>query len=240
MKKIAIGLLAGLLLASGCANAPTQSEPPESATVKPVPPATLSRCEAPLATAIIIEAQPEHREMGGMGGMGGMHGMGGMNMDPYARLGIAPLARIARTLADKSGCFRTLESDPTLLAIPGGVQPEIALRVRASSIVPVERSLIEKAEGAAKRYIGRYTGGGDAAPDALKSVEVTLEFVCPKQKRVIDAFKGAAEGPLGEPTLSGERLDTVPGANQERMAVAYARAQDAAVSALRAKPKPCE
>jgi hypothetical protein len=237
MKKIAIGMLAGLLLASGCANTPPPSEPPESATVKPVPPPTLSRCEAPLATAIVIEAQPENRDGGGMGGM---HGMGGMNMDPYARLGIAPLGRVARTLADKSGCFRTLESDPALLAMPGGVQPEIVLRVRAPSIVLVERSLMEKAESAAKRYAGRYTGSGEMAPEALKSAEVSLEFICPKQKRVVQAFKGAADGPLGEPTLSGERLDTVPGANQERVAVAYAGAQDAAVSALRAKPKPCE
>ena len=58
--------------------------------------------------------------------------------------------------------------------------------------------------------------------------------------RVVQVFKGVADGPLGEPSLSGERLDTVPGANHERVAVAYAKAQDAAVSYFRAQPKPCD
>jgi hypothetical protein len=189
---------------------------------------------------IVIEAQPESGGMGGMSGMGGMGGMGGMQADPYARLRIPPLARIARTLAEKSACFLTLEADPALLAIPGGVQPEIVLRVRAASIRMVERSLVEKAGDAAKRYIGRYTGGGEADPDVLQSVEVSLEFVCPKQKRVVQTFKGVADSPLGEPGLTGEALDTIPGANHERVAVAYARAQDAALVFLRAKPKPCD
>jgi len=53
-------------------------------------------------------------------------------------------------------------------------------------------------------------------------------------------FKGSADGPLGEPTLTGERLDTVRGANHERLALAYAKAQDAALLYLRAKPGPCD
>ncbi|MGB3936772.1 MAG: hypothetical protein WBL29_13810 [Burkholderiales bacterium] len=117
-----------------------------------------------------------------MSGMSGMGGMGGMQMDPYARLRIPPMARIARTLAEKSGCLRALEADPALLAIPGGVEPDLALRVRAASIRLVERSLIEKAGSAAKRYIGRHTGGGESDPDTLQSVEVSLEILCPRQK----------------------------------------------------------
>lgn len=61
-------------------------------------------------------------------------------------------------------------------------------------------------------------------------------FVCPKQKRGVQTFKGAADGPLGEPGLTGEALGTMPGANHERVTAAYAKAQDAAVLYLRAKP----
>lgn len=242
MKRAIAALVLALALAAGCASAPPggekASEPtPPPAAVKPPPPPVIARCTTPLATVIVIEAQPDG---GGMAGMSGMGGMGGMQGDPYQRLHIPPLARIARTLAEKSTCFLTLEADPALLAIPGGVQPELALRVRAASIRLVERSFIEKAGSAAKRYIGRYTGGGEADPDALQSVEVSLEILCPKQKRVVQTFKGVADGPLGEPGLSGEALDAIPGANHERVAVAYAKAQDAALVFLRAKPKPCD
>ena len=231
-----------LALVAGCASGPRGGEKPAApapppAAVKPAQQPALARCAAPLATVIVIEAQPDG---GGMAGMGGMGGMGGMQGDPYARLHVPPLVQIARTLAENSACFRALEADPALLAIPGGVQPELALRVRAASIRLVERSLIEKAGSAAKRYIGRYTGGGDSDPDALQSVEVSLDIVCPKQKRVAQTFKGVADGPLGEPGLTGGALDTIAGANHERMAVAYAKAQDAALLYLRAKPKPCD
>ena len=114
------------------------------------------------------------------------------------------------------------------------------LRVRASSIRVLERSLAEKATGAAKRYIGCYTGATEADPDVLEAAEVTLELVCPKQRRVFQSFKGMADGPLGDPTLTGARVETVPGANHERMAIAYAKAQDATLLFLRAKPKPCD
>ena len=80
----------------------------------------------------------------------------------------------------------------------------------------------------------------DTEPDALEAAEVLLEFVCPRQRRVVQGFKGSVEGPLGEPPLTGERLDTVPGANLERVALACARAQDAALLYLRALPRPCE
>ena len=200
-------------------------------------------CQSPVATVVVIEAQPEAGStgsMGGMGGMGGMHGMGGMQADAYSRLRIPALARIARSLADKSGCLNTLESDPALLAMPGGVQPEVVLRVRASSIRVIERSVVAKATDAAKRYIGRYTGGPDPDPDVLQAAEVLLELVCPKQRRVIQSFRSAADGPLAEPTLTGERVETIPGANHERMAMAYAKAQDAALLFWRAKPKSCD
>ena len=232
-----------LALLAGCSSAPPgderrpESDPPV-AVATPAPQPALARCDAPLATAIVIEAQPDGGDMGGMGGMGGMQ------RDPYAHLRIAPLAplaRIARALADNSGCFRTLEPDPVLLALVGGVQPDLLLRVRAGSLRVAERSLVEKAIGAAQRYIGRYIGGGEPAADVLQSAEVSLELVCPKQKRIIQVFKGMADGPLGSPTLTGGRVvDTISGANHERMAMAYAQAQDAAVLFLRAKPRPCE
>jgi hypothetical protein len=101
------------------------------------------------------------------------------------------------------------------------------------------RSLIEKAADAAKRYIGRYTGG-EFDPDALQSVEVSLELVCPKQKRVIPLFKGLADGPLSEPPLTGEPITTIVGGNHERVAVGYAKAHAAAAPFLRAKPNPCD
>ena len=231
-----------LALVASCASGPPGGEKPAApasahAALKAARPQTLARCAAPLATVIVIDAQPDG---GGMAGISGMGGMGGMQGDPYARLQIPPLMQIARALAEKSACFRTLEADPALLAIPGGVQPELALRVRAASIRLVERSLIERAGSAAKRYIGRYTGGGESEPDALQSVEVLLDIVCPKQKRVVQMFKGVADEPLVEPGLTGGAIDTVAGANHERVAVAYARAQDAALLLLRGKPKPCD
>ena len=200
----------------------------------------MTMCQSPVSTVIVIEAQPEGGSMSGMSGMSGMGGMDGMQGDPYARLRVPPLARIARTLAEKSDCFGALEADPALLAMPGGVQPEVVLRVRAASIRVVERSLAEKATDAAKRYIGRYTGGAEHEPDVLQAAEVSLELVCPKQRRVIQSFKGMADGPLGDPALTGGRVDTIPGANHERMAMAYAKAQDVALLFLRAKPKPCD
>lgn len=230
-----------LALLGACTSSPEHREPPAPAKgeAKPAPqaaPFSMTTCTSPLATVIVIEAQPES---GGMGGMGGM-GMSGMQGDPYARLQIPPLARIARGLADKSGCFRTLEADPALLAIPGSVQPELALRVRASALHMVERSLPEKATAAARRYIGRITGDVEPEPDALRAAEVMLDLVCPKQRRVIQVFKGSADGALGEPSLTGEHLDTVRGASHERVALAYAKAQDAALLYLRAGPRPCE
>ena len=231
---------------AACESVPVRREPPPVAQEQPKPvaptaPPTMTMCQSPVSTVIVIEAQPDGGGKGGMGGMSGMGGMmGGMQADPYARLDVPPLAQIARRIADKSGCFNTLESDPALLAMPGGVQPEVVLRVRASSIRVVERSLAEKATGAAKRYIGRYTGATETDPDMLQAAEVTLELVCPKQRRVLQSFKGMADAPLGEPTLTGARLDTVPGANHERLAMAYAKAQDAALLFLRAKPKPCD
>ena len=191
----------------------------------------MTTCASPVAAVIVIEAQPDGS---------GMSGLGGTQGDPYARLHIPPIAQIARRLADKSGCLGTLEADAALLAIPGGVQPDLVLRVRASVQRTLERSLVEKATGAAKRYVGRYTGDTETDPDALQAAEVSLEFVCPKQRRVIQVFKGSADGPLGEPPLTGERLDTVRGANHERVALAYAKAQDAALLYLHAKPRPCD
>lgn len=237
--------LAFFALLGACASAPEQREPPPAAKEQAKPPlqaapSGMTMCASPVAAVIVIEAQPDAGGMGGMSGMGGMGGMGGMHSDPYAGLQIPPLVQIARRLADKSGCFRTLEADPALLAIPGGVQPDLALRVRASALRTVERSLAEKATDAAKRYIGRYTGGAHPDPDVLQAAEVSLEFVCPKQRRVIQNFKGSADGPLGEPPLTGERLETVRGANHERVALAYAKAQDAALLYLRAKPRPCD
>ena len=58
----------------------------------------------------------------------------------------------------------------------------------------MERSLVEKASDAAKRYVARYS----------------------------------------------QPIDTILGVNHERVAVVYAKAQDAAVLYLHAKPKPCD
>ena len=237
-----IRICAALALAAvgGCASAPEPGTPITMSQSKPAAaPPPLTTCPSPVATVIVIEAQPESAGM--MGGMGGMGEMGSMRGDLYSRLQIRPLVQIARGLADRSGCFRTLESDPALLAMPGGVQPEIVLRVRASALSFVERSLADKASGAVKRYIGRYTGGGtESEPDILQKAEVSLEFVCPRQRQVIRSFQGVAEGTFVEPAEDADRGEAIRNSNREHVGLAYTRAQDAALVFLRAKSRPCE
>ena len=55
-----------------------------------------------------------------------------------------------------------------------------------------------------------------------------------------NAVGAALFEPLGDPPPGGESGEFISGANQQRMAMAYAKAQDAALLSLRAKPRPCE
>lgn len=60
-----------------------------------------------------------------------------------------------------------------------------------------------------------------------------------REKRVAAAFPGAAAGALQDPPLLREPAQAAARENRERFAQRYARAQSAAVAALRSEPRPC-
>lgn len=222
--------LAAAIVAVALAACATTPAVEEQAAIKPPqarndPPAVMATCAGPLVTVIVVDAGQEP-------GLPGPQELG--------RFGVGSLARIASTLADRSGCFRLLEPDPELHAIPGTVQPELLLRVRVLGLRTPEQSLIDRGIRAARNYVGSYIGAMGSEPEPLQAAEVSLALVCVKQRRLLQRFAGEVEGELRAGSLIGEKLDTPAGANRERVARAYARAQDAAVLYLRAKPTPCE
>ena len=90
----------------------------------------LTRCDWPLAVAVVTDdaAAPGARQA--------------------QRFALGAPSRIARALADASGCFRTLDPEPLLLAMPGGVQPDVVLRVGIERLAPPELSLAGRAQRA--------------------------------------------------------------------------------------------
>lgn len=180
----------------------------------------LARCDLPLAIAVVTDdaAAPGARQA-----------------QPF---GLGAPSRIARALADASRCFLTLDPDPLLLAMPGGVHPDVMLRVRLERLDSPEPSLVDRVGRAVRSTSSRYLGGKPGV-ERLERVEVTLQMVCAREKRVAAAYAGSAIGALPEPPLLREPAEAVGRENRERFAQAYAKAQTAAVAALRSEPRPC-
>ena len=178
----------------------------------------LERCGSSLATALITDDNS------------------GAGARQAQRFALGAPSRIARAVADASGCFRTLDPDPLLLAMPGGVQPDLMLRVRLDRLESPALSFANRAERTVKtRYFG-------AKPviDRAERAEISLELVCVREKRIAAEFAGAAEGELHSPPLLQEKMEAEGRENRERVAQAYARAQTAALLFLRASQKLCE
>lgn len=180
----------------------------------------LARCESPLAVALVTDAAS------------------GSVAREAERFAVGVPSRIARALADASGCFRTLDLDPLPLAMPGGAQPDVILRVRVERLASPELSLAERAGRAGQGVKARHFGD-KAAVDRLERVEVSLELVCARAKRLAAVFVGAADGALQDPPLLRELADAAGRENRERFAQAYARAQTAALAVLRSESRPC-
>lgn len=180
--------------------------------------AAVERCASPLATATVTEDVAETpREL----------------RDRQAQLGVPPLARTARRFAEASGCFRLLDADPLLFSLPGAVQPDFLLRVRFVNIELIERSGFERAWHAAYRRAGRYLGHQYVEVEALNAAEIGLALVCPRQRRVAREFAGRDDATAD---LKGTDLAK---SNLERIALAYARAHNAALEFLRTTENPC-
>ena len=180
----------------------------------------LTRCDWPLAVAVVTDdaAAPGARQA--------------------QRFALGAPSRIARALADASRCFLTLDPDPLLLGMPGGVRPDVMLRVRLERLGSPEPSLVDRAGRAVQSASSRYLGGKPPV-ERLERVDVTLQLVCAREKRVAAEFAAGAEGALHEAPLLREPTEAAGRENRERFAQAYAQAQTAAVAALRLEPRPC-
>lgn len=181
----------------------------------------LKYCTSPLAAAIVsedaAETPPAVRER-------------------HARLGIPPFARTALRLIEASGCFRVLDADPLLFALPGAVQPELLLRARVVTLELAERPAPERAWQAVRRRAARYLGDEGLEPETLRSAEVGLALVCPRERRVARNFSGRS---APAPQAGGGSEGDVAAMNHERVALAYAAALTDAVAFLRAGSQPC-
>jgi hypothetical protein len=183
--------------------------------------ALLEHCDSPLAIALVADDAS------------------GQGAGDTQRFALGAPSKIARALADASGCFRTLDPDPLLLSMPGGVQPDVMLRVRLARLESPDLSLSDRVGRAAQGVSARYFGGKSAI-DRLERAELALQLVCAREKRVAAEFAGAAEGPLHDPPLLQEPAEAAGRENRERIAQAYARAQAAALKMLRLDPAICK
>ena len=202
--------------------APAQAAVSETAAERSVS----ERCPLPIARVVVTEDGEESTRA---------------LRDRQTRLGIPPLVRTARRLAESSGCFRVLDADPLFHLLPGAVQPELLLRARLVSLEMVEQSAVERALHGARRRAGGLLGDTNTAADAevLGAAEIGLAIVCPRERRVAHEVMGKSD-PSGEPhDARHDNAVSVATANQGAIALAYARAQNAALAFLRATPQPC-
>lgn len=180
----------------------------------------LARCEAALARVIVSQDERENpREFS----------------DRQAQVGVPPLVRIAHRLAQASGYFQVLDSDPMLFSLPGAVQPEYLLRSRLVSLDLAERSGIERTWDAARRRLG----GEHAQAEAIVAAQIGLALVCPRERRVAHDVIGRSDTQSVQREADSGAAANVARHNQEQIAHAYARAQNAALAFLRANPQPC-
>lgn len=183
-------------------------------------PAILNRCEAPLARVIVTQDERETPRA---------------LADRQAQAGVPPLVRIAHRLAQASGCFQVLDSDPMLFSLPDAVQPELLLRSRLVSLDFAARSAVERTWDAARRRLG----GEHAQAEAIVSAQIGLALVCPRERRVAHDVIGKNDTQTVSREADSGVAANVAHDNQEQIAHAYARAQNAALAFLRANPQPC-
>lgn len=201
---------------------PAQAVFPETAAER----SGAERCAFPIARVIVTED-----------GEGSSRAL----RDRQAQFGIPPLVRTARHLAGSSGCFRVLDADPLLHSLPGAVQPELLLRARLVSLEPLEQSGIERALHGARRRVGGLLGGAGkvAEGEVLGAAEIGLALVCPLERRVAFEVMGASDPSAGTHEARHGSEASAATVNQERIVLAYVRAQNAALGFLRSNPKPC-
>lgn len=182
--------------------------------------AILARCEAPLARVLVTQDERETPRA---------------LSDRQAQAGVPPLVRIVHRLAQASGCFQVLDSDPMLFSLPGAVQPGLLLRSRLVSLDLAERSAVERTWDAARRRLG----GEHVQAEAIVAAQIGLALVCPRERRVAHDVIGKSDTQtLPRDVGSGAEVNVARN-NQEQIAHAYARAQNAALAFLRANPQPC-
>ena len=183
----------------------------------------IDRCNQTVATVMIIDDQ--------------VNTTPAVN-DQYRELKLPTPAQIARRVATESGCFETLDPDPLLLALPGAILPDVILRVRPIKLQFTERNLIEKTDAAVRRYFSSYLGGSEHELSALKSIEIGIVLLCPKQRRVLREYVGVdADAALGSSATETTSLDTV---NHQRVIAAYAQAQNEISKFFQHTPNPCD
>lgn len=195
--------------------------PEHAATTEFIPePAILNRCEAPLAQVIVTQDERETPRA---------------LADRQAQVGVPPLVRIVHRLAQVSGCFQVLDSEPMLFSLPGAVQPELLLRSRLVSLDLAARSAVERTWDAARRRLG----GEHAQAPAIVSAQIGLALVCPRERRVAHDVIGRSDTQTPQRDVGSGAEVNVARNNQEQIAHATARAQNAALAFLRANPLPC-
>ena len=111
----------------------------------------------------------------------------------------------------------------------------------ASFLGPLEQSSVERALHGARRRVGGLLGGAGtvAEGEVLGAAEIGLALVCPLERRVAFEVMGGSDPSDGTHEAQHGNAASVATVNQERIALAYVRAQNAALGFLRSNPKPC-
>jgi hypothetical protein len=205
-------LILGLFVI-GCASEPPK-QPEPKLEQKPALRFKMQSCQKPLARVMVVEDTVNSNSA---------------LQEQYKQLQVPSVSNVGRQMAATSNCFDVLDSDPLIFTVPGGVQPDFILRVRAKEIKQTAASQSGGMWSKIKTYIASYSMGAmDTPPLKLDSAAVAISLLCHKQKRVAKEFI-ESENEVAALQKDGPPLDwqdQKPNVNGDIVARAYVKAQN--------------